>query len=42
MRGEVIAVNMAILPEFGGSNIGVPMARILPVLNRSLELIEAQ
>jgi len=42
MQGEVIAVNMAILPEFGGSNIGVPMARILPVLNQSLELIESQ
>jgi S1-C subfamily serine protease len=24
LRGEVIAVNMAILPEFGGSNLGVP------------------
>jgi serine protease Do len=42
MRGEVVAVNMAILPEFGGSNLGVPMARILPILNQSLELINSQ
>ena len=42
MRGEVIAINTAIMLEFGGSNIGVPMARILPVLNRSLELIKSQ
>ena len=42
MRGEVIAINTAIMPEFGGSNLGVPMARILPVLNRSLEMIKSQ
>ncbi len=42
MRGEVIAINTAIMLEFGGSNIGIPMARILPVLNRSLELIKSQ
>lgn len=28
MRGEVIAVNSAILPEFGGSNLGVPVAEV--------------
>lgn len=27
-EGEVIAVNSAILPEFGGSNIGVPAAKL--------------
>jgi len=27
MRGEVLAVTSAILPEFGGSNLGVPVAR---------------
>ncbi len=26
LDGEVVAVNMAILPEFGGSNLGVPAA----------------
>lgn len=32
LRGEVVAVNAAIIPEFGGSNLGVPPARILPML----------
>ena len=32
MGGQVIAVNAAILPEFGGSNLGVPISRVLPVL----------
>ena len=27
-RGEVIAVNAAILPEFGGSNLGVPVNKV--------------
>jgi S1-C subfamily serine protease len=27
MRGEVLAITSAILPEFGGSNLGVPVAR---------------
>ena len=26
LAGEVVAVNAAILPEFGGSNLGVPIA----------------
>jgi hypothetical protein len=38
----VIAINMAIMPEFGGSNLGVPMARILPFLRRTLELTRAR
>ncbi len=32
LRGEVIAVNAAILPEFGGSNMGVPIARARALL----------
>ncbi len=28
MAGEVVAVNTAIIPEYGGSNLGVPAARI--------------
>ena len=32
LRGEVVAVNMAILPEFGGSNLGVPMDRARALL----------
>lgn len=31
LSGEVIAVNAAILPEFGGSNIGVPVDRTRPL-----------
>ena len=29
LKGEVIAINAAILPEFGGSNLGVPAAKLL-------------
>lgn len=29
LRGEVVAINAAILPEFGGSNLGVPAAKLL-------------
>ncbi len=32
LDGEVVAVNMAILPEFGGSNLGVPIARARALL----------
>lgn len=28
MGGEVVAVNAAILPEYGGSNLGVPIAKL--------------
>ncbi len=34
MNGEVIAINAAVLLEFGGSNLGVPIARALPLLKR--------
>lgn len=27
-RGEVIAINTAVLPEFGGSNMGIPVSRL--------------
>jgi S1-C subfamily serine protease len=33
-RGQVVAVNAAIMPEFGGSNLGVPALRIAPLLGR--------
>lgn len=33
-RGQVVAVNAAIMPEFGGANRGVPAARIAPLLKR--------
>lgn len=32
LRGEVMAVNTAILPEFGGANLGVPAAEIRALL----------
>ena len=32
LNGEVIAVNSAILPEFGGSNLGVPVERVRALL----------
>lgn len=32
MDGEIVAVNSAILPEFGGSNMGVPAAASLALL----------
>lgn len=31
-KGEVVAVNSAILPEFGGANIGVPVSEVLRLL----------
>ncbi len=31
-KGQVVAVNSAILPKFGGSNIGVPAARVVELL----------
>ncbi len=31
-RGEVVAVNAAILPEYGGSNIGVPVSQLRALL----------
>lgn len=32
MQGEVVAVNTAIIPEFGGSNLGVPAEHIRALL----------
>ena len=32
LNGRVVAVNMAILPEFGGSNLGVPAADALALI----------
>ena len=31
-NGQVIAINAAILPEFGGSNIGVPVSHLQDLL----------
>lgn len=33
-RGKVVAVNTAILPEYGGSNIGVPVSLLRDLLER--------
>ena len=38
LRGEVVAINMAILPEFGGSNLGVPADRGRALLERARSL----
>ena len=35
LRGEVVAVNMAILPEFGGSNLGVPAREVAALLEKA-------
>ncbi|MGB1387373.1 MAG: trypsin-like peptidase domain-containing protein [Paracoccaceae bacterium] len=32
MQGEVVAVNTAIIPEFGGSNLGVPAEHVRALL----------
>jgi S1-C subfamily serine protease len=32
INGSVVAVNTAILPEFGGSNLGVPVAKVRALL----------
>jgi len=37
MSGEVVAVNAAILPEYGGSNLGVPAAHIRALLEQAAE-----
>ncbi|WP_170381626.1 trypsin-like peptidase domain-containing protein [Ruegeria atlantica] len=34
-KGEVVAINAAILPEFGGSNIGVPVAHLKSLLGEA-------
>ncbi|HUS98525.1 MAG TPA: hypothetical protein VMX97_17505, partial [Hyphomicrobiaceae bacterium] len=28
MNGSVVAINSAILPEYGGSNLGVPVSKL--------------
>jgi S1-C subfamily serine protease len=33
--GEVVAINAAILPEFGGSNIGVPVSHLQDLLSKT-------
>lgn len=35
LNGRVVAVNMAILPEFGGSNLGVPAADAVALIRRA-------
>ena len=32
LDGRVVAINAAILPEFSGSNLGVPVERAAPLL----------
>ena len=32
LEGNVIAINAAILPEFGGSNLGVPVAKLVTLI----------
>lgn len=35
MSGAVVAVNSAILPEYGGSNLGVPIAKVRALLDEA-------
>ncbi len=35
MNGDVVAVNAAILPEYGGSNLGVPAAKVRTLLEEA-------
>jgi S1-C subfamily serine protease len=35
MHGDVVAVNAAILPEYGGSNLGVPAAKVRALLEEA-------
>ena len=39
LQGEVIAVNTAILPEFGGSNLGVPIEKARALLEARREAL---
>ena len=32
INGSVVAINAAILPEYGGSNLGVPVAKVRALL----------
>lgn len=40
LRGEVIAINAAILPEFGGSNLGVPVVKLHTLLAEDIGGLE--
>ena len=42
LQGEVIAVNTSIVEGFSGANLGLPIARILPFLQQSLESIKSR
>jgi len=33
VNGAVVAVNSAILPEFGGSNLGVPIDKVRQLID---------
>ncbi len=33
LQGEVVAINTAIIPEFGGSNLGIPVIKLKSLLN---------
>jgi S1-C subfamily serine protease len=35
VNGEVVAVNVAILPEYGGSNLGIPVAKVRALLEQA-------
>jgi S1-C subfamily serine protease len=35
MNGDVVAVNVAILPEYGGSNLGIPAAKVRELLEQA-------
>jgi len=35
MNGDVVAVNAAILPEYGGSNLGIPAAKVRVLLEQA-------
>ena len=35
LSGSVVAVNTAILPEFGGSNLGVPARAAIALIRRA-------
>jgi len=37
LEGGVLAVNAAILPQFGGSNLGVPAAEAVRLMNQPAE-----
>ena len=39
LAGEVVAINYAVLPEFGGSNLGVPAEAAKALLRHATELV---